>query len=556
MEKMESIDLDMDDLFDNNARDIDNDENIQQEATDNVDGAQQDDEDEDGELGSQVMKQLRDMSKGAAKKVIRKPMPKLDADRLTGERGIPVISSIFENVKFKGKGYERDDLNLVMRKMEHWAHRLFPKMPFDEVIERAERLGAKKQVQTVVKKIRLDMPLLDNDFVDNGNNEGGDNEENENEEPVDPFDEILPQEGDAVAAPQTNRAVSDDDDDEFENFLTNMDGSAVNGAEPERRNKVAGASEDQSNSRVVEVDDGINSNDDNVDEPVVSSRKNRVKNVILDESSDSEKESVDSNKLVLRAVSSQDGVVEQAAESMETEMEATGTVNTSLHLHVSASSDEEERIAETNNLETLDPSKPAEKESVETEANLNLHLTESESAETETKLDLHLTESESIETEANLNLHLTESESVETETDSNLHLTESKSSNLCLTETQSIDNSSASVESLSQSLLKPGIDYEIDDKGNKSDIVTDIPNVQNSNVELTDSERVCGIYDSANSDTDLNLKLMSREETPLVTGSQDGISSVNAAAEKQMPTEDEIQQLTQSLTAEDFDDDF
>ncbi|XP_074649811.1 uncharacterized protein LOC141905014 isoform X2 [Tubulanus polymorphus] len=553
---MESIDLDMDDLFDNNARDIDNDENIQQEATDNVDGAQQDDEDEDGELGSQVMKQLRDMSKGAAKKVIRKPMPKLDADRLTGERGIPVISSIFENVKFKGKGYERDDLNLVMRKMEHWAHRLFPKMPFDEVIERAERLGAKKQVQTVVKKIRLDMPLLDNDFVDNGNNEGGDNEENENEEPVDPFDEILPQEGDAVAAPQTNRAVSDDDDDEFENFLTNMDGSAVNGAEPERRNKVAGASEDQSNSRVVEVDDGINSNDDNVDEPVVSSRKNRVKNVILDESSDSEKESVDSNKLVLRAVSSQDGVVEQAAESMETEMEATGTVNTSLHLHVSASSDEEERIAETNNLETLDPSKPAEKESVETEANLNLHLTESESAETETKLDLHLTESESIETEANLNLHLTESESVETETDSNLHLTESKSSNLCLTETQSIDNSSASVESLSQSLLKPGIDYEIDDKGNKSDIVTDIPNVQNSNVELTDSERVCGIYDSANSDTDLNLKLMSREETPLVTGSQDGISSVNAAAEKQMPTEDEIQQLTQSLTAEDFDDDF
>ena len=34
-----------------------------------------------------------------------------------------------------------------MRNMEHWAHRLFPKMPFDEVIERVERLGAKREVQ-------------------------------------------------------------------------------------------------------------------------------------------------------------------------------------------------------------------------------------------------------------------------------------------------------------------------------------------------------------------------------------------------------------------------
>lgn len=52
-----------------------------------------------------------------------------------------------------------------MRQMEHWAHRLFPKMPFDEVIERVEKLGGKKEVQTCVKKIRLDMPILDEDFV-------------------------------------------------------------------------------------------------------------------------------------------------------------------------------------------------------------------------------------------------------------------------------------------------------------------------------------------------------------------------------------------------------
>jgi hypothetical protein len=52
-----------------------------------------------------------------------------------------------------------------MKKMEHWAHRLFPKMPFDEVVERVERLGSKKEVQTCIKKIRLDMPILTEDFV-------------------------------------------------------------------------------------------------------------------------------------------------------------------------------------------------------------------------------------------------------------------------------------------------------------------------------------------------------------------------------------------------------
>ena len=36
---------------------------------------------------------------------------------------------------------------MFMGKLEHWAHRLFPKMPFDEVLERIEKLGSKKEVQ-------------------------------------------------------------------------------------------------------------------------------------------------------------------------------------------------------------------------------------------------------------------------------------------------------------------------------------------------------------------------------------------------------------------------
>ena len=41
------------------------------------------------------------------------------------------------------------DFLLMMRTLEHWAHRLFPKMTFDEVIERLERLGAKREVQVI-----------------------------------------------------------------------------------------------------------------------------------------------------------------------------------------------------------------------------------------------------------------------------------------------------------------------------------------------------------------------------------------------------------------------
>ena len=57
------------------------------------------------------------------------------------------MEEAFSDLVFSGKGYERRDLNLLMSRMQHWAHRLFPKMPFDQTIERIEKLGKTKQVQ-------------------------------------------------------------------------------------------------------------------------------------------------------------------------------------------------------------------------------------------------------------------------------------------------------------------------------------------------------------------------------------------------------------------------
>lgn len=42
---------------------------------------------------------------------------------------------------------QAEDLRLLLHKMENWAHRLYPKLQFEDFIERVEKLGKKKEVQ-------------------------------------------------------------------------------------------------------------------------------------------------------------------------------------------------------------------------------------------------------------------------------------------------------------------------------------------------------------------------------------------------------------------------
>ncbi|NWR53381.1 TIPIN protein, partial [Regulus satrapa] len=102
-----------------------------------------------------------------AQKAVKRPRPRLDAQRLISERGLPALRHMFDNVKFKGKGHEAEDLKTLIQHMEHWAHRLFPKLQFEDFIDRVEALGSKKEVQTCLKRIRLDLPILHEDFKNN-----------------------------------------------------------------------------------------------------------------------------------------------------------------------------------------------------------------------------------------------------------------------------------------------------------------------------------------------------------------------------------------------------
>ncbi|CAM5145886.1 unnamed protein product [Eretmochelys imbricata] len=181
---------------------------------DDVEGALANEE-QDGNKPSQTKD-----STVSIQKAVKRPIPKLDAQRLISERGLPALRHVFDNAKLKGKGHETEDLKTLLRHMEHWAHRLFPKLQFDDFMERVESLGNKKEVQgpqcgflpsglcrtsviemlvkTCLKRIRLDLPILHEDFTSNEGIGGGNNGlKMSPEEELDPFSEHVKEEFDS-----------------------------------------------------------------------------------------------------------------------------------------------------------------------------------------------------------------------------------------------------------------------------------------------------------------------------------------------------------------------
>ncbi|XP_054005989.1 protein TIPIN homolog [Hylaeus anthracinus] len=123
------------------------------------------------------------------KHVIRNPIPKLNTERLKGPKGIQTIEKYFEGFKFHGKGNEKLDLDRIMKRMEHWGHRLFPKLEFDDFLEKVEKLGTKKDLQVFIKKYRLDMiSAEDGTIVQDIEDEENDKDQ---DEPIDEFDLLI-----------------------------------------------------------------------------------------------------------------------------------------------------------------------------------------------------------------------------------------------------------------------------------------------------------------------------------------------------------------------------
>ncbi|XP_057318753.1 TIMELESS-interacting protein [Microplitis mediator] len=126
--------------------------------------------------------------KTSRKRIVRNPIPKLNPARLKGPKGIHTIEEYFTGFKFHGKGHEKHDLDRIMKRLEHWGHRLFPKYQFDDFIEKLEALGTKKELQAFLTRYRRDMMLNEviireeDDVID---------EREKSPEPVDEFDLLI-----------------------------------------------------------------------------------------------------------------------------------------------------------------------------------------------------------------------------------------------------------------------------------------------------------------------------------------------------------------------------
>ncbi|XP_063710039.1 protein TIPIN homolog [Culicoides brevitarsis] len=120
--------------------------------------------------------------------------PRLNPEKLTGPRGIHKIEDEFKDVKFKGKGYEKQDLDMIMKRLAHWSHRLFPKYNFDDCLMAIETQGKKKPVQHFMNKYRNN--ALDDDIIRNvidSDDENSQEEMNRTVAPMEPdeFDQML-----------------------------------------------------------------------------------------------------------------------------------------------------------------------------------------------------------------------------------------------------------------------------------------------------------------------------------------------------------------------------
>ncbi|KYM88619.1 Protein TIPIN like protein [Atta colombica] len=169
-----------------------------------------------------------DPSKSKSKShVVRNPVPKLNTERLTGPNGIQTIEKYFEGFKFYGKGHEKTDLDRIMKRLEHWSYRLFPKYHFDDFLTRLEQLGTKKDLQVFIKKYRLDMITSDDNLITNDMDEDDENEQEESA-PLDNFDLLITEQIQKQKQAETRASIdspSTSNEDAFDKLLMQSTGT-------------------------------------------------------------------------------------------------------------------------------------------------------------------------------------------------------------------------------------------------------------------------------------------------------------------------------------------
>lgn len=119
----------------------------------------------------------------------------MNTERLKSNRGIHTVEKYCSDLKFHGKGHERHDLDNLMKRLEHWAHRLYPNYRFDDFVGQVEKLGRKKEMQTHMYRYRHNMLEMGDKKIEPDTDERNEDAFSrlEGVEPIDELDEIIDQ---------------------------------------------------------------------------------------------------------------------------------------------------------------------------------------------------------------------------------------------------------------------------------------------------------------------------------------------------------------------------
>ncbi|KAI9164365.1 hypothetical protein H9P43_008204 [Blastocladiella emersonii ATCC 22665] len=104
--------------------------------------------------------------------------PKLDESRLLEPDALPFIRNECKKIKFKaGKGTEVENLGKLVTFYKTWAHRVFPKYPFERFVERSMRVCRTRRLKAhlsewIAEEMRAKYPTA-GDGYDDRDGEGG-----------------------------------------------------------------------------------------------------------------------------------------------------------------------------------------------------------------------------------------------------------------------------------------------------------------------------------------------------------------------------------------------
>ncbi|TKR67881.1 hypothetical protein L596_023961 [Steinernema carpocapsae] len=121
-------------------------------------GSEKENEDDvptDADVLNRIMKK-KDAAKARGERKQKNPNPKFGPNEVTGKRGISALYEEFKDFKPNEELDEFENVEAMMKKIEHWGHLLYPRLHFDDFCKKLDVIGQKAAVKLHMRHLRND----------------------------------------------------------------------------------------------------------------------------------------------------------------------------------------------------------------------------------------------------------------------------------------------------------------------------------------------------------------------------------------------------------------